>query len=99
MILVDWTAIVLGLAIGTVMSAVYFVGLAVGMRLALRTQSPIRILSVSAMLRIAALLGVGWVVVVQGGPWAALGYAIAFLAVRIVATIFARIDEPARGPL
>jgi len=95
MIVIDWSALVLGGASGIVMGAFYFIGLALGMRLALRSVSPVKLLTLSATLRIAALLGVGWVVIGQGGPWAALGYAIAFLAVRIIATTIARVGAPA----
>jgi len=95
MIAIDWTALVLGGASGIIMGAFYFIGLALGMRLALRSVSPVKLLTLSATLRIAALLGVGWVVIGQGGPWAALGYAIAFLAVRIIATTIARAGAPA----
>jgi hypothetical protein len=97
MINVDWTAVMLGLAVGTVIGAVFFTGLAFGMRLALRTQNPIGVLTFSAVLRIAALLGIGWIVVAQGGPWAAIGYGIAFFVVRFIATAFARIGAPAGG--
>ncbi|SFO18433.1 hypothetical protein SAMN04487859_11852 [Roseovarius lutimaris] len=95
MIAIDWTALVLGGASGLVMGGLFFVGLALGMRLALRSVSPVKLLTLSATLRIAALLGVGWVVIGQGGPWAALGYAIAFLMVRIIATTIARVGAPA----
>ncbi len=94
---VDWNALMLGLAVGAVMSVAFFGGLAVGMRLALRTDSPIKILSLSAALRIAVLLGIGWVVVAQGGPWAALGYGGAFFVARLVAMTLARIGATAGG--
>jgi hypothetical protein len=97
MINVDWTAGILGLAVGTAMGAVFFMGLAFGMRLALRTQNPIGILTFSAALRIAALLGIGWIVMEQGGPWAALGYGIAFFGARFIATTFARVGVSAAG--
>lgn len=97
MINVDWTAVMLGLAVGTAISAIFFMGLAFGMRLALRTQNPIRILTFSAALRIVALLGIGWIVLEQGGPWASLSYGIAFFVVRFIVTTFARVDAPAGG--
>lgn len=90
MIPIDWLAVMLGLAVGIAMSAFFFIGLAVGMRRALQRENPVVVLSVSAALRIAALLAVGWVVVGQGGPWAGLGYALAFLVVRVIATTWAR---------
>ena len=90
MIHVDWSAMIVGLGVGLVMGAVYFAGLALGIRLVLRRRHPVGLLTLSAALRIAALLSVGWVVAQQGGPWAALGYAIAFLVARFVATTLAR---------
>lgn len=97
MIAVDWTAVTLGGAVGTVLGVFFFVGLAVGMRYALRSGSPVTVLSLSAGVRIGALLGVGWLVLGQGGPWAGLGYALAFFATRLIATISARISMPAVG--
>lgn len=96
MIVVDWTAVILGLGVGTVMGIVFFVGLAVGIRRALRTKNHIGILALSAAIRLAAFLGIGWVVVSQAGPWAGLGYGTAFLVVRFAATTLAR-SEAATG--
>ncbi|MEP3437618.1 MAG: ATP synthase subunit I [Hoeflea sp.] len=96
MIEIDWTAAMLGFAIGTVMGIVFFAGLAIGIRRALRTKTPVGILTLSAALRLAAFLSIGWVVVSQGGPWAGLGYGVAFLVVRFVATTLAR-SEAATG--
>lgn len=97
MIEIEWPAIGLGLAVGIPVSAVFFIGLAVGMRRALHSDHPVRLLSLSAALRIAALLGVGWLVLGQGGPWAALGFAGAFFGARLVATTWARSDPISRG--
>jgi len=94
MITVNWTTLMLGGGVGTVVGALFFVGLAYGMRLALRSAAPVKLLALSAALRIISLLGVGWVVVTQGGPWAALGYAGAFFVTRIIATTLARITAP-----
>lgn len=96
MIEIDWTAAMLGFGIGTVMGIVFFACLAFGIRRALRTKTPVGLLTLSAALRLAAFLGIGWVVVSQGGPWAGLGYGIAFLVVRFVATTLAR-SEAATG--
>jgi hypothetical protein len=97
MIHVDWMTMILGLAVGSVMGAVFFIGLAFGMRFALKAQNPIRILAFSAALRISGLLGVGWIVVGLGGLWAALGYAIAFFFARFIATTFVGTGAPAGG--
>jgi hypothetical protein len=96
MIAFDWTSVGFGLEIGALISALYFGGLGVGMRIALRSGSPIRALLASAALRMSALIGIGWLVVEQGGPWSLLGYAAAFLIVRFVVTAFAR-PGPARA--
>lgn len=97
MIAFNWTAAALGFACGAGMSVLFFAGLGLGMRLALRTNSPIRILSLSAVLRIAALLAVGWLVAAQGGPWAFAGYGLAFFLIRTVFTSLARL-APASPP-
>jgi len=93
----DWSAVVLGLAIGTAMSTFFFAGLGIGMRLALRSAKPVAVLVLSAALRILALLGIGWVVVGQGGPWSLLGYAAAFLIVRFITTTIASVGTSAGG--
>jgi hypothetical protein len=94
---IDWNAVLIGAAIGLGMSTFFFAGLAIGMRQALRRENPVVVLVLSGVIRIVALLGVGWLVLGQVGPWAALGYAVAFLVTRLVATTFARIGLPARG--
>jgi len=86
----DASAVMLGLAVGLVTSGIYFTGLAAGMWLALHSASPVIVLSLSAALRIAALLGLGWIVLGQCGAWAALGYAAAFLVGRFMVTMLAR---------
>jgi hypothetical protein len=95
MIAVDWSALALGGVVGAVLGALFFVGLAVGMRYALRSGNPVTVLSLSAALRISALLGGGWIVLGQGGAWACLGYALAFFATRLITTISVRISMPA----
>lgn len=90
----DWGAVILGLATGAVTSAVFFAGLGLGMRLALRAAKPVAVLVMSAALRISALLGIGWLVVGQGGPWSLLGYAAAFIAVRFFTTTVASVRPP-----
>ncbi|PLW75441.1 ATP synthase subunit AtpR [Cohaesibacter celericrescens] len=98
--LVNWSAVGLGLVVGIAVSTVFFIGLSVGIRYALRTQNPIKLISLSAIVRIAVLLGVAWFVAEQGGLWAALGYAVAFFIVRLIATNVASVastDTPAGG--
>ena len=97
MIHIDWAMMAVGLAVGAVMSALFFTGLGLGMRAALRSAQPVRVLLLSAGLRISCLLGVGWLVVVQAGPWSLLGYAAAFAIVRAIATMVARAGLPVRS--
>ncbi|WP_296424502.1 ATP synthase subunit AtpR [Yoonia sp.] len=97
MMSVDWNAVMLGLGIGAVVSAAFFKGLALGMRLALGAAQPMGVLLVSAGLRIMALLGVGWAIVWQAGPWALVAYGTAFFIIRLVATTFVRAGLGAGG--
>ncbi|WP_299565305.1 ATP synthase subunit I [uncultured Sulfitobacter sp.] len=90
---VDWAAVAGGLAIGAVLSVLFFAGLKVGMRLALRTRTPVGFLALSAALRIAVLLAAGWGVVQQGGVWAFAGFALAFLVVRMGAITLVRAGD------
>lgn len=86
---IDWTALGLGAFAGAVAGGLFFAGLALGMRLALGRARPTAILLASAALRIAALLGLGWLVAGQGGS-ALAGFALAFLLVRFGAITVAR---------
>lgn len=95
MIAFEWSALVLGFATGAVMSTLFFAGLALGTRYALRNPSARPVLALSALVRIALFLGIGWVVVTQAGPWAFAGYGIAFLLTRRIATRMARVPETA----
>ncbi|VVT00124.1 ATP synthase subunit I [Hoeflea sp. EC-HK425] len=85
----DWGALTTGLAIGAAMGAFYFVGLAFGMRVALASAGPTTTLMLSAAMRIALLLAAGWAVG-QTGTWTLVGYALAFLIVRLVVVTLAR---------
>ena len=97
MIALDWTAFALGGAAGVLMSVIFFAGLAFGMQRALRSDGAIAVLALSAALRIALFLGVGWLVVTQVGPWAFVGYGMAFFICRRIATALARISAPSGG--
>lgn len=94
MMSVDWTAVLVGLGVGTLTSAAFFAGLALGMRFALARPNAGGVLVLSAAARIAALLGIVWVVADQGGPWALAGFGVAFLVVRIAATSLAQFGPP-----
>ncbi len=87
----DWSAMLLGLAVGVPVSVLFFVGLAWGMRLALRSHRPGGLLLFSAACRIAVLLGIGfWITKASPNAWPLAGYALAFFLVRLVAVSRAR---------
>lgn len=88
MIEIDWPSVFLGLVIGTIASALFFAGLAYGMRFALNTGRPVAVLIFSAAIRIAILLVAGWFIA-QSGAWALGSFALAFLLVRFIATTIA----------
>ena len=90
----DWSAVLLGLAIGVAVSSLFFAGLAWGMSRALRSRQPEALLLLSAAVRIAMLLGVGfWLASSSATAWPMAGYALAFLLVRVVAVLWARNRE------
>lgn len=77
----EWTMFALGLLGGSLSSVLFFGGLALGMRYALRAARPARALLLSAAVRIALLLAVVWWV--AGLGIAALGgFALGFLVAR-----------------
>ena len=87
----DWSAILLGFAVGVPVSVLFFVGLAWGMRLALRSRQPSSLLLLSAACRIAVLLAIGfWIATSSPNAWPLAGYALAFFLVRLVAIFRAR---------
>jgi len=79
----DYGLLLFGLLTGGIAAALFFAGLALGMRLALRAVRPVAVLLPSAALRIALLIGAGWWVAGQGAV-AAVGFVIAFFVVRLV---------------
>lgn len=87
--MIDWSLFALGAIIGAVAAALFFAGLGLGMRLALRSTRTSSVLLLSAVLRIAGLLGIGWLVS-QSGATALAGFALAFVAVRFAAVTIAR---------
>ena len=91
MIDINGYALLLGLVAGAAVSAIFFAGLAYGMRIAFGTQRPATVLLVSAGLRIALLITAGWFVA-KTGAWALGGFAVSFLLVRFVAISFARVE-------
>lgn len=89
---IDWTLLGSGAVAGGVASALFFAGLAWGMRLALRARRPTAVLLLSAAIRIALLLGAGALVAAQGAT-ALAGFAVAFLVMRFA--ILAIVRRPA----
>ncbi len=77
----QWTALALGLLGGALASALFFGGLALGIRHALRTAHPTGVLLLSAAVRIALLLAAAWWVALQGlAPLT--GFPLGFLLTR-----------------
>lgn len=87
--MIDWLALAIGFGLGSVASGVFFAGLALGMRVALRSGRPAPVLMLSAALRIALLLSAGWAVADLGAV-AVGGFALAFLLLRFAAVRWAR---------
>ena len=88
MIAIDLGVFGIGVGTGIAAGTLFFAGLALGMRLALRSRHPALVLVSSAALRMLALLAVGWFVAAQGAV-AVVGFAAAFLVARIAATTIA----------
>lgn len=95
MIAMDWSALALGAMIGAVASTLFFAGLGLGLRLALRAARPAGVLAVSSIVRITALLAAGWGVAALIGPPALAGFAAAFVLTRTIVTTLARAGLPA----
>jgi len=91
---IDWHTVITGFGAGIAVSILYFLGLALSIRLALRLTRPVSVLLPSAALRIGLLLAAGWWVTdggTLGGAFA--GYALAFFLVRFIATQVARLPR------
>lgn len=84
MITANGGPLMMGLLAGTLVSTAYFAGLSLSIERALLSPTRSFWLAGSAVFRIASLLLLGWLVAEQLGPVAALGYALAFLMVRMV---------------
>ena len=93
MIEINTTAILLGGAIGLPVSVLFFYGLNWGMRLALASSSPGGLLLLSFFVRMTLLLAVAFVLIrFTNSLWSLAGYMLAFLLVRIVAVLRAKIN-------
>lgn len=96
---IDWAAAFTGMAVGAVISSFYFAGLALGIRWALMRGKAAAVLLLSAGVRIAILLGAGWALLDQLGPWALFGYGGAFVLLRLGVTGFGRGAGKLRGAI
>ena len=94
MIVLDWSMLAAGLILGAGAAALFFAGLAWSVSLALGRASPAPVLALSAIVRIAALLALGWAVAAWGGAVALVGFGVAFIAVRFVVLSRARPAAP-----
>lgn len=94
MIAIDWDALMLGAAVGAGAGALFFAGLAVSVRMAMRRASRAPLLALSAGVRIAALLALAWGVSQTGGAPAAIGFGVGFLGARWLALALARSPAP-----
>lgn len=79
----------IGAAFGIAASGLFFGGLALSVRLAARSARPGAIILGSAVLRIVLLLAAGWGAS-RLGLWSGIGFAAAFVPVRLVAISLAR---------
>ncbi|MAM13892.1 MAG: ATP synthase subunit AtpR [Rhizobiaceae bacterium] len=97
MIALDWTLVVPGLLAGAAAAGLFLAGLALGIRLALRRSQPALALFLSAALRMAALLGLGWWVAGMGVQ-AIVAFAIGFLVTRTIIVAVVRSGEAREAP-
>lgn len=78
-----------GAAFGIVAGILFFAGLGLGVRIALKGGRPGPILLMSTALRISLLLLSGWAVA-QWGLWSAVGFGVAFLVARYAIVTWVR---------
>lgn len=92
--IVDWSEALIGFTVGTVVSILYFVALALSVRVAMNSSQHLVVLLPSAFLRVGFLLVIGWVVTAGAlRLWAFIGYGVAFFLVRSMAIFYARIPR------
>lgn len=96
--MIDWPGVLWGFGVGMIVSLVYFAGLAASVRFAMSASRPAAVLLPSAAVRIALLLGAGWLVTAGATEaWIFAGYGAAFLLVRYLATLLARPPHPEKA--
>ena len=93
----NWAGLLIGMLAGGVFAALFFAGLAWGMKLALRRTNPIAILLPSAVLRIAVVIAGGWAVAVWVGTVAAVSFAVAFIVFRTVLLAWMQVPSKTEG--
>jgi F1F0 ATPase subunit 2 len=98
MIAIDWMAVGLGMLAGSLAGALFFLGLALSIWVAMRTPRPATFLMLSGLLRICALLGVCWLIANLGGGLMLAGFALAFVIVRMLAVTIAHAIKPKQVP-
>lgn len=88
---VDAIAVLLGFGVGMAASGLFFAGLSLGLRWALKMRYPVLVLVPSFLLRAAMLLGAGWWLVRVASPsWSLPAFMLAFFVVRATVLHWAR---------
>lgn len=94
MININTSAILLGFTVGLPMSVLFFLGLNWGMRRALASEHPGRLLMLSFFGRLVLLLGVAFgLTSLTSTLWSLGGYMLAFSLVRVFAVFSARLNR------
>lgn len=93
MIDVNTSAIALGFAVGLPTSVLFFWGLNKGMQMALASEHPAHVLLLSFFMRLVVLLAIGFgLTALSQTLWSLAGYMLAFLLVRVLAVLRAKIS-------
>ena len=99
MIDINTSALALGFAIGLPMSALFFWGLNWGMRMALVSPYPARVLLLSFFCRLVLLLTIGFsLTTLTDSLWSLAGYMLAYVLVRVIAVMRAQLNQGVTVP-
>ncbi|ABI60239.1 hypothetical protein Neut_2016 [Nitrosomonas eutropha C91] len=91
---IDGSAILLGFVVGLPVSALFFMGLNWGIRLALASAYPGRLLMLSFFCRLVVLLAVGFgLIALIQTLWSLAGYMLAFVLMRVLAVVRAQLTH------
>lgn len=83
--IIDNTSLLQGFSFGALSSGLFFMGLALGIRIGLRSSRPAMVILLSSVLRISLLLLAGyWTVSIVGNVWSGIGFALAFFLIRLL---------------